>query len=294
MKTGCPKCDAPLSDPEAGCPACGHQWHLRCGTCGKPNIPRAVYCGGCGLAIRWQDRIWQRWERSLLPLTRQRIRGFASGMAFGGLVTVFAFGSMGMTSPTWRTMTPAWEMTRPGVKAPATEPGRQLQADLESYLDSQSDPSRPLSQRDLVRVGNLLLERFGRVVDPDDIRPGPNFNGAMRYLQSLQRGGEDPGASPVKRGDVAVFFYRLMKDLFEIPIVENATLQYSDIPRFHFMNLPVETLEALGLHLARGNKVFGGEDVVSLSWLSQRSIEVVRSCEARLKQQKFPPLEPRN
>ena len=208
--------------------------------------------------------------------------------------TVFAFGSMGMYSPSWRTIGPAWEMNKPGEERPAPETGRQAQGDLESFLGSQDDSTRPLTQRDLVRVGNLLLESFGSAVDPDGVRPGLNLNGAVKYLQSLQRSGEGGAEAAVNRGDVAVFFFRLMSDLFEVPSVEVSKYRYSDIPRYHFMNLPVETLDALGLHLARGEKVFGGEDAVTLSWLSQRSIEVVRSCEGRLKQQSFAPLDPRN
>lgn len=292
MKTCCPKCDAQLVGHDATCSVCGHQWHHRCGTCGKLNIPRAVYCGGCGDALRWYDRIRQRWERVFAPMTRIRFRSLSAGLAFGGLLTVFAFGSMGMYSPGWRTIEPAWEMNKPGDERLATETGRQAQADLESFLGSQDDSTRPLTQRDLVRVGNLLLERFGSVVDPDGVRPGLNLNGAVKYLQALQHSKEDAAGASVNRGDVAVFFFRLMSDLFEVPAVEASRYQYSDIPRYHFMNLPVETLDALGLHLARGEKVFGGDDAVTLSWLSQRSIEVVRSCEARLKQQSFAPLEP--
>lgn len=294
MKTCCPRCDAPLTGHDATCAACGHQWHLRCGCCGKLNIPRAVYCGGCGRALNWMDRIRQRWDETFAPITRTRFKSLSTGLAFGGLLTVFAFGSMGMYSPSWQAVTPAWEMNKPGEERLSTETGRQTKADLEAFLESQEDSSRRLTQRDLVRVGNLLLESFGAAIDPDGTRPGLNLNGAVKYLQTLQKSGDSAAEAEVRRGDVAVFFYRLMSDLFEVPTIEAASHQYSDIPRYHFMNLPVETLDALGLHLARGEKVFGGDDAVTLSWLSERSIEVVRSCEARLKQQSFPSLEPRN
>ena len=291
-KTCCPKCDAQLTGHDASCSTCGHQWHLRCGDCGKLNIPRAVYCGGCGRAIHWNDRLRQRWEQIFAPITRTRMRSLSAGLAFGGLLTIFAFGSMGMYSPSWRTIAPSWEMNKPGEERLATRNGREAQADLESFLGSQDDPTRALTQRDLVRVGNLLLESFGSAVDPEGVRPGLNLNGSMRYLQSIARSGKNAEEAAVTRGDVAVFFFRLMSDLFEVPSVEVSNYRYSDIPRYHFMNLPVETLDALGLHLARCEKVFGGEDEVTLTWLSERSIEVVRSCEARLKQQSFAPLEP--
>jgi len=135
---------------------------------------------------------------------------------------------------------------------------------------------RPVTQRDLVRVGNLLLEAFARHGEPGT---GISTSDSRKYLQALAEKldlpEEDMAAEPVTRGDVVLFFYRLTSVLFDVSPVDGASYRYSDIPRYHFMNLPVETLDGIGIRLGRSEKEFGTEDQVNLGWLSEASLKLV-------------------
>lgn len=263
---------------------------MRCGTCGKLNVPHAAFCGECGRAINWRDRLHQKYEDAFSYVTRGRMRNLAAGLAFGSLLAVFAFGSMGMSSPGSAKLTPVCEMSGPIYENLGTGPGKKATVGLRTFLN-QDQSGRHITQRDLIRVGNVLLEAFSPALDPEHRLEGLNIADSRKYMQSLERDLAEPSTEPVTRSDVAMFLFRLVSDLFEVPAIEDSAYKYTDIPRYHFMNLPVETLDMIGLHLSRAENVFGGEDQVTLSWLSKLSVDLVKTCEVRLKNTTFSSLD---
>ncbi|MBF0501092.1 MAG: zinc ribbon domain-containing protein [Candidatus Riflebacteria bacterium] len=286
----CPRCESPLATREASCHVCGHQWHIRCGACGKLNVPQAVFCGECGRAISWRDRIRQKHEELFSYVSRSRLRNLGAGLAFGTLFAVFAFGSMGMSSPGSAKIIPEYEMAGPADGILDTGFGRKASARLRGFL-KQDQSGRRITQGDLIRVGNMLIDAFSPAIHPERPVSGLNTADSRKYLQTLESDQMSPSDEPVTRSDVAMFFFRFVSDMFEVPPVEESTYKYADIPRYHFMNLPVETLDMIGLHLSREDNVFGGDDAVTLSWLSKLSVDLVKACEGRLKNVAFSSLE---
>jgi len=161
--------------------------------------------------------------------------------------------------------------------------GKKMSQGLASSLGNE-DPQRPATLADLIRVGNLLLEVFSPAVNPDLGQPVcPTLVNSFKYLQSMEKFPEDLHEVPLKRSDATLFFFRLISDLFDLSSIENSSYKYSDLPQYHYMNIPVDTLDFIGLHLAREKTYFGSDDQVSLEWLSKISMNIIRCCERRFK-----------
>ncbi len=291
MRILCPKCDYSLSRVTETCPSCGYIWKIACRECGKQNAPTAKFCGECGCGLSWQARFEKQLNSHFDPETLVQLRNVAAGFIFGFALFVFAFGSMGMSNPDFLKIAPVWETHQPKSEF-GSHAGITAYRSIQKSF-SRCDVGRRATQADLVRVGNLLLEAFAPAMNPDLA----NFNRqgmaqSFKYLQTIEQSTEDLEEIPLKRSDVAIFLFRLMSDLFEIPAAEKATYRYSDIPQFHYMNLPVDTLDNVGLTLSREKNVFGADDHVTLEWLSSLSMKIVRSCEQRMKTKNFQALQP--
>lgn len=93
--TFCPRCDN-LLNKNGHCSICGYQVKVRCHQCGHLNIPTAKYCGGCGKGTTFTVRYRNIVNNLLNPFQQIKIKRFFAGIAFGSLLALFAFGSMGM------------------------------------------------------------------------------------------------------------------------------------------------------------------------------------------------------
>ena len=283
----CPRCETSLPSMDQECSACGYLWRRTCSVCGTQSIPQASFCGGCGRGFSWHDRVRLKWRGLVGFANQRRLHGISSGLAFGTLLFVFAFGSMGMS--TFKTVQPAWEKADPTPIAPV-EVGRRILTTW-NRLDDQENMERAVTKEDLVRLGNLLLENCSRALSPEQSTARPDLANSEKYLQEFSRVEEEAEVGEVRRSDAVVFLFRIMSDLFEIVPVEQTSYKYSDIPHYHYLNLPVETLETFGLKLSRNDWEFGGEDKVSMAWLSQVTKSLVKALDQRLKDKLFPTLE---
>jgi len=261
------------------CPACGYLWRRTCAACGSQSIPQAAFCGGCGRGFSWHDRLKLKWRKMVSLTSQRRLHGLGSGLAFGTLLAVFAFGTMGMS--TFKPVEPVWEKAQTSGVAPA-EVGRRI---LTAWNRSSEnlDLERMVTKDDLVRLGNLLLETCSHAIPADQPAGHVPIADSERYLQEFARVEDGILSTEISRSDAVVFLFRIVNDLFEITPAEETTYKYSDIPRYHYLNLPVETLENLGLKLSRNELEFGGDDQVSLAWLSEVTKSLVKVLDQRLK-----------
>lgn len=291
MRIICPRCENFLSKATETCPSCGYVWKVACRECGKQNVPTAIFCGGCGCGLSWQARLERHVNIYFHQDTLIQLRNVTAGFIFGFALFVFAFGSMGMSNPDFLKVEPAWEIQRPGSEFGSQVGSTAYRSIQKSF--TRDDARRGATQADLVRVGNLLLESFAPAMNPD--LATYNRQGmaqSFKYLQTLEQSVEDLEEIPLKRSDVAIFLFRMMSDVFDVPAAEKASYRYSDLPQYHYMNLPVDTLDSLGLTLSREKNVFGADDHITLDWLSRLSMKIVHSCERRMKAKNFQALQP--
>lgn len=294
MQTICPRCEQVLAAGRPECPNCKYQWTVECELCGKKNAHYSSFCGGCGQGLNWKIRFEQRLHKYVPQSRTLQAKDAVAGFIFGSILFFFAFGTMGMTNSSFSHVEPAVQSAK-GKNPFASPPAKQAFNSLKT-LDSEEKRHRNATHADLVRIGNILIETFSPVIDPDGKNPQRQaLADSLRYLQSLENSDENLTDIPLRRSDVAIFLYRLIGDLFaENEVANIAGNKYADLPRYHYMNLPVEMLDNLGVHLSREERLFGGDDVVSVEWLSGLSIDLVRSCEKKLKEKVFPGLQTSN
>lgn len=290
MREFCPRCETPLLKNSTGCQTCGYRVMTACSSCGHANVPQAVFCGSCGTGMHFTTRVRQRWEGLVSPPTRIRLKNLTAGFLFGGILALFAFGSMGMSHPTQGKVQPIWAPAE--VEMPFTSPAARNAYSSVAEWKAGEESNRRATLADLVKVGDLLLQKC------QPIAPGPidsvsqDGSDSQRFLQNLGSLAQEKEVAPVRRADAAMFFFRLAAELFSMQAPENSTYKFADIPRYHYLNIPVESLEAIGIRIARETELFGGEDPLTITDLSTVSLDFLKAYENRLKMKGFPTLEP--
>ncbi|HOT27553.1 MAG TPA: zinc ribbon domain-containing protein [Candidatus Ozemobacteraceae bacterium] len=270
MQYLCPRCDASFSSQDIQCPSCGYIWLVPCSSCGKPNIRAAKFCGRCGESMSRVSRIWNRICRHFSRPFGYNARQIGTGFAFGGLLAFFAFGSLGMTSPNHRAIAPAEGMagvSQPGVADQVS--GVDCLTGLRDWRNDAGEATREASLKDLMQVGRKVLD--GLSEDGTDGSPADSSKDAdkIRYLQGLRSGLSAEEGKPLRRGDVALFFYRIAGSNLNVSLRAFPETTYSDIPRHHYMTVPVRTLESLGVRIARNDAVFGSDDAMTVGSLGK-------------------------
>ncbi|HOY69179.1 MAG TPA: zinc ribbon domain-containing protein, partial [Candidatus Ozemobacteraceae bacterium] len=167
MHLVCPRCDAPFTSHDVQCHACGYRWQVPCAGCGKPNIPAARFCGACGMPLSLESRLWREVREFFAHPFGTRLRNMATGFAFGGLLTFFAFGTMGMSSPHHRLVEPdacPAKAARPKLHG-AQASGIAFDG-LQGWRSRAGESARAASLDDLMQVGRSLLDTLSPP-DPD-------------------------------------------------------------------------------------------------------------------------------
>ncbi|MBP7635155.1 hypothetical protein KBA41_13400 [Candidatus Ozemobacteraceae bacterium] len=216
------------------------------------------------------SRLWNQVCRHFSRPFGYDARQIGTGFAFGGLLAVFAFGSLGMTSPNHRGLTPAEEMA--GVSQPCgadKASGVDCLTGLRDWRNDAGESSREASLKDLMQLGRKVLDGLSEDgTDGSQVDSNKDAD-KIRYLQSLRSGLSAEEGKPLRRGDVALFFYRIAGSNLNVSLKSFPETAYTDIPRHHYMTVPVRTLESLGVRIARSESVFGSDDPMTVGSLGK-------------------------
>ncbi len=270
MHLVCPRCDSPFTAHDIQCHTCGYRWQTPCFNCGKPNIPAARFCGSCGIELSFKSRVWNDLRQWISRPFGFNIRNAATGFAFGGLLAFFAFGTMGMTSSKHMTIRP--EEARAGAarsRQMKTVSPQDSLTGLRDWRTQAGAAADDASLRDLIQVGRKLLDTLSPVSRDDEGTEPFRDAERLRYLQGLRSGLATDETQPLKRGDVALFLYRMASDILDASPVSAPEPAYSDIPRHHYMTIPIRTLESLHISISRDKNVFGSDDTITISALGK-------------------------
>ncbi len=275
MFSFCPKCEAGKLNAAGTCQVCGYSLRTRCSSCGHLNIPGARFCGGCGQGMTILVRLQNQVNLNLSYLSRFRIRKFATGLAFGGLLTFFAFGSMGMQSNLEEGQLSHKYLANRTFEF-KNDFAIQFEKDLLT-LCKKSDKEATVD--DLNQVVDLLIQhlkpiarRLNRVRLPADT--SSEYTGSLRNFSQ---------SGMVTRGSSAMVFFQFLSDFLEFNYRDfPQESSYNDIPRFHFMCVPAAALRNLGLELARSQDNFGITDPISLKEICNAARTIVANAEIRV------------
>jgi len=238
------------------------------------NLPAARFCGNCGIELSFKSRLWNELRQWFGRLSGFNVRNAVTGFAFGGLLTFFAFGTMGMTSSNHMTIVP--EDAKTGIslsQAIKSAPPPDSLAGIRDWRIRAGEAADDASLKDLTQVGRKLLDALSP-------RSGDNESTGLfceaerlRYLQGLRSGLATDETKPLRRSDVALFLYRMASDILDASPVSVPEPDYSDIPRHHYMTIPIRTLESLHVSISRNKAIFGSDDPITVSALGKIAAE---------------------
>ena len=275
----CPRCDNGKLDKTGKCLQCGYTLREKCDVCGHYNIPVARFCGGCGRAMSLKLRLQQAINQNISFLQKTRIRKFAAGATFGAMLAFFAFGSMGMRADV--DLAPANLATTLQQK-PATNfrqpfsPAFNLEL---SEMRQNLDPHRQAGLTDLTSVIDLLIKHLRPLAQKAGAKRLP-AESAGAYTRTLHNFARDKSMT---RGGTTLILFHFLSDLLDIKYRDfSQESTYSDIPRFHFLTVPANALSALGVDIARDEKVFGINDNMTVGQLFDFALNVMALAEDNL------------
>ncbi len=291
MAAKCPKCQAPIGPVVGECRACGFVRLNNCPVCGKGNFHLAQYCGGCGAGLTFGATFRKNFRQIFTDETRARLKNVAAGLAFGGVLSFFAFGNLGMMS-TRNSHSQPEVFTSQVPRTALTVPGKNALSRFEAFLEGE-DFDRDAEARDIVNFGTIVAESFGPYL-PDSLGFGNSGTGDIpAMVQSLNPCRAAPDDSRISRADLALFLFRIANDIFGVMPPTHPTFSFRDVPRYHFLNIPIETLESLGLKISRDPQCFGPDDRLSLALTADISRRYIQLLEGRLKNRLFKSLSPK-
>ncbi len=278
MFSFCPKCETGRLNSSGNCELCGYSLRVKCSDCGHLNIPGARFCGGCGkgmsLLVRFQSQI----NLHLNSFQKLKMRRFATGIAFGSLLTFFAFGSMGMQSnhEDGKIVSSYFQTHQFKFKA---DFAMQFEKDLVSLCHNRKK-GKNAGSADLNQIIDLLIKHLKPVAQKLNKTRVP-ADSCLDYSRSIQNYSKSREAT---RGSSAMMLFSFLSDFLEFNYRDFAQeSSYTDIPRFNFMCVPTNALKNLGIDLARSADDFGATDAISMEQLCDAAKTIIANAEIRVK-----------
>lgn len=278
MFFSCPKCETGTIGKTGSCGNCGYTLRIKCEDCGHPNIPGARFCGVCGYGMTFSIRLRIFVNKKINYLNRLRVKRFAAGLSFGALLAFFAFGSMGMVSDN------SFESHRIVKTAPKKvllqkSFSKRIEADL-SLCFKEQEMENNASIEDIASI----IEILGRNLQPVAARvnsvrtPSANF---VDYSSPLQNFSSNNG---LPRGAASMILFSFISDLLEVNYRDfSQETRFSDIPRFHFLNAPVNALLQYDINFAEDTEDFQSHVSVSKRQLFTAAVKIAGIAETHLK-----------
>jgi hypothetical protein len=288
MFSRCPRCDKGQLNSSGTCIECGYTLRISCSKCGCKNIPLAKFCGNCGIGLTFQTRLNCAINKSFSIFFRQKIRKLCAGAAFGTLLGLFAFGSMGMNNvqnsePVSQNLEISYEASNKFIGKHFYE---TITA-LENFKNSRCS-EKAVAFEDLISFTELMVRHL------KVMKKAQGFHTDTKAIDYLGNVLSNARKDKVTRSTAGMLFFNIATDLLDVSWKDfSDEPEYSDIPRFHFMIVPANGLRELGINLTRDSETFGLHDEISVDQLYFAGIALVQASDIRLKQILFSALEPR-
>lgn len=267
----CPRCENGKLDSTGKCLQCKYTLRDKCEECGHYNIPTARFCGGCGYAMSFTLRLQQSINNHLNLLQKIKIRKFVTGAAFGGMLALFAFSSMGMRANVNLPVTAEVNQNNQVVADFYKPFALNFEAELKE-MQSTIDPHRKAGLADLTTVIDMLIRHLRPIAMKAGIErlPAESAGTYSKALYNFSR------SKSMTRGSTTVVVFHFLSDLLDFQYRDfSQDSRYSDIPRFHFLTVPANALTSLGINLARNAELFGINDSLTIGQLFDCAREIM-------------------
>ncbi len=275
MFSFCPRCETGKLDAAGSCKSCGYSLRTKCSDCNHLNFPGARFCGGCGRGMTLSIKVQSFVNRRFNYLQKSRLRKFSTGLAFGTLLSVFAFGSMGMQSSDSH----IYNHERPAAIAFnfRADFAVNFENDLATVCAARVD-QRHASAADLHQIVDLLIKHLKPLATRLNKKRIPADSSAdyVRVVQNFSSSKE------VTRGSSAMILFHFLSDFLEFSYRDfPQESSYKDIPRFHFMCVPANALKSTGVDLAKEQDEFAITEPIGIEQLCNAARSIVANAEIR-------------
>lgn len=268
--TLCPRCDNLLSR-SGYCTICGYQVRNTCSHCGHLNIPTAKYCGGCGRGTTTSIKYRVMFNKLLNPFQQIKLKRFLAGIAFGTLLGLFAFSSMGMKyahEPDPNKVVSIPTMIDEAVMK--SDILMKVNADIDDFCLDR-DVKKNATNGELNAIMDIMIKDLNFVALRTNKTKKP-FETSLEYAE--QQHCTETGKE-VTRGSSAMMFFAYVSDLLELKYKDYTKgSKYNDIPRFHMMDVPTAALKEHDIKLAKSDDHFAPNEPVQLSVLCDAAKQV--------------------
>lgn len=283
MFLDCPRCESNRLDALGTCSRCGYSLRVTCESCGFMNIPQAKYCGSCGAALTLKVKAQTFINRHLSFYSQLRVRKFAAGLAFGTVLGIFAFGSMGMYSKSGQSQNDMVMAVNPQI---ANLHETRIFAELNEFRNSRNVDGYA-GFNDLRKFIDILAN----FRSDEKTTLETDSSTADDYLTKAR---VQANRKQISRANLTMSLFYLACDRLHANYKDfPETLKYNDIPRFHYLSVPVAALDSLGVNLSRNKDEFGMRDGIKIETLFQVGLAMAEAIDIRFKQKFFYSLHPR-
>ena len=270
-QTFCPRCDNLLSKSGL-CSICGYQVKVTCQHCGHYNIPTAKYCGKCGQGTTMTVRYRKALNSFLNPFQQIKLKRFFTGIAFGTLLALFAFSSMGMKYYAPEALPEKEEVVTPVYDESVLNSSiiKSVSSDIDNYC-LERDELKSASLDEMNVIVNILIRNLNHIAQRTNKKKFP-LDSAESYLEQER---SIKQSDTVTRGNCALMFFAYLSDLLELKYKDfTKGSTYADIPRFNFMDAPANAMKKFNIKLAKNDEQFGINEDITLGEICEAAKQV--------------------
>ncbi|NLM18385.1 MAG: hypothetical protein GX221_11800 [Candidatus Riflebacteria bacterium] len=275
----CPRCERGTLNHNGSCKQCGYQVRRRCTSCGFTNVQYARYCGGCGQAMSEFRRIYKSLDKKVSFVQAMNIKKFASGLFFGLLLVIFAFGSMGMKRFVEDIDIPHTETT-PEFVRPSFESANMkgFKNEVQGFFE-EKDLSQRANLEDLFAIMDGMMKQLNPKLKYL-VRDRYPLDTALEYYNKIQN---FPKTENISKGMAYLMMFSYASDLFELKYGNFADKSlYKNIPKFHFMAAPAAALDSIGIRSADENGNLDLNSDISIESLCDMASAIIVTADKRL------------
>ncbi len=271
-QTFCPRCDNLLSKT-GHCSVCGYQVKVSCRHCGHYNIPSAKYCGGCGKGTTFAIRYRKKLNAFLNPFQQIKIKRFFAGIAFGTLLALFAFSSMGMKYYAPEALPEEKDEIIPITYDDSVVNStilKSLSSDLDNYC-LEKDENEVASIDEMNVIVDIMIRNLNHIAQRINKKRFP-LDSAQSYLDQERSIKQE---KELTRGNATLMFFAYLSDMLELKYKDfTQGSSYDDIPRFNIMDAPANALKKYNIKLAASKDRFGVNERITLGELCEAAKQV--------------------
>ena len=208
----------------------------------------------------------------LNPFQQIKLKRFFTGIAFGTLLALFAFSSMGMKYYAPEALPEKEEITIPEYDESVLNSTiiKAVNEDIDNFC-LEKDESKSASLDEMNVIVNILIKNLNHIAQRTNKKKFP-LEDAESYLEQERSIKQN---DIVTRGNCALMFFAYISDLLELKYKDfTQSSSYTDIPRFNFMDAPANALKKYNIKLAESEDKFGINDEITLGEICNAAKQV--------------------